>query len=177
MQNNMDGIFNKIVLLLFVLLAISCKKEDKMDAIKNNLIAEGKVLIKQNSNVLVDSLERYDMNILHPEGKLKPLQVALLDSVGINERFSRETLKCIRFKLEEGDFSSFKSPYKLNLVKKEVSEVHVLFVSFLNLEIKNDLANIVVKKINGISSTIDRYYFKKQNNKWVLINKHQMSMG
>ncbi|MBZ4036840.1 hypothetical protein K6T82_18870 [Flavobacterium sp. 17A] len=173
----MDGIFNKIVLLLLVLLTIGCKKKDKKDEVKNNLIAEGKILIKQNSNVLIDSLERYDMNILYPEGKLKPLQVALLDSVGINERFSRETLKCITFKLEESDFSNFKSPYKLNLVKKEVSEVHVVFVSFLNLEIQNDLANIVVIKINGISSTIDRYYFKKQNNKWIFLNKHQMSMG
>lgn len=172
----MDGIFNKIVLVLLVLL-VSCKKEQKIDAVKNNLIAEGKTLIKENSNILLDSLESHDMSLYNKEGGLKPLKIALLDSVGINERFSRETLKCITFKLEESDFSNFKSPYKLNLVKREVSESQVAFVSFLNLEIQNNHANIVVIKIYGISSEIDRYYFEKQRNKWVFARKKEISRG
>jgi len=177
MQNNMDGLFNKIVLVLLLVLAVSCKKEEKIDAVKNNLIAEGKALINQNSNILLDSLERYDMNILQKEGKLEPLKIALLDSVNINERFSRSTFKFCTFKLEESDFSNFKSPYKLNLVKKEISEIHVLFVSFFNLKVDKDVAEILVIKINGISSTVDRYCFKKQGNKWIFTSKEQISMG
>lgn len=107
-----------------------------------------------------------------------PLKVALLNSVGINERFSKGTLKCITFKLEEsGDLSNFKSPYRLNFVKKEVSEFQVLFVSIFNLKIETDVANILVMKKHGISSTVDRYYLKKQSNKWSFISKEQISMG
>lgn len=171
------NVLNFLVILCLLALTIGCKKEQKIDMVKNSLIAEGKALIKQNSNILFDSLERYDMNILHKESKLKPLKVALLDSVDTNERFSTSTLKFCTFKLEERDFSNFKSPYELNLVKREISEIHVLFVSFFNLKVDKDFAEILVMKINGISSTIDRYCFKKKNNKWVFKSKEQISMG
>ncbi|MFH7016863.1 hypothetical protein [Flavobacterium sp. FlaQc-47] len=171
------GIFNKIGLVLLLVLTIGCKKEQQIDVVKNSLIAEGKALIKQNSTILLDSLEMHDMSPVNKDGRLKPLKVALLDSVGINERFSRETLKCSTFKLEESDFSNFHSPYRLNLVKKEISESQVLFVSFSNLEIKKDLANIVVMKTHGIGSATDRYYFEKQNNKWVFARKREISRG
>jgi hypothetical protein len=173
----MDGIFNKIVLLLLLAVTISCKKEQKIDTVKSSLISEGRSIIREYSNILIDSLERHDMSLYNEKGELKPLKIALLDSVGVNERFSRETLKCITFKLEESDFSNFNSPYRLNLVKKEISESQVLFVSFLNLEIKKDLANIVVMKIHGIGSAIDRYYFEKQNNTWIFKNKQEISRG
>lgn len=62
----MDGFINKIVLLL--VLTISCKKEQKIDSVKNSLIAEGKNLIMLSSNILLDSLERHDMNLLNKEG-------------------------------------------------------------------------------------------------------------
>lgn len=174
----MVGLFNRVlVLVLLLVLIVSCKKEEKNDIFNNNLITEGRALIKQNSNILLDSLERYDMNILHKEGKLKPLKVALLDSVNINKRFSRSTVNFFTFKLEESDFSNFKSSYKLNLVDDEINEIHVLFVSFFNFKIDNDIADIVVMKTNGVSFTADRYYFKKQNNKWVFMSKEQISMG
>lgn len=171
------GFFNKIVLVLLLALTISCKKEQEIDVVKNNLIAEGRTLINQNSSILLDSLEMHDMSLYKKDGGLKPLKIALLDSVCINERFSRETLKCVALKLDESDFSNFNSPYRLNLVKKEVSESQILFVSFFNLKIENNVVNIVVMKRHGIGSTADRYYFEKQNSKWVFIRKQQISMG
>ena len=107
---NMDRFISIMVLLL--LLTISCKKEQKIDTVKNDLIAEGKVLIKQNSNILLDSLESYDMNILHPEGKLSPLKVALLDSVGINERFSHATFNCSTLNWRKVIFQILSHPIK-----------------------------------------------------------------
>ncbi len=180
MQNNMDGIFKKLVFVSLLLALITgCKKDGKTDAVKNNLVAEGRALLKQNSNVLIDSLESFDFAILNKK-KAGSLKVALLDSLLINERYSKfdsEPSKFFTFKLDKNDISNFKSLYKLYLVQKEISETNVLFVSFSNLKINNNKAQIMVIKINGISSVIDRYYFKKQNNKWIFTSKEKLSMG
>lgn len=180
MQKNMDGIFKKIVFVSLLLTLISgCKKDEKIDTVKSDLVTEGRALIKQNSNVLIDSLERYDLAILNKK-KGGALKVALLDSLLINERYSKyssEPFNFFTFKLDKNNISNFKSPYKLYLVQKEISQNNVLFVSFSNLKIDNDIAQIMVIKISGNSSVIDRYYFKKQNNKWIFTSKEKLSMG
>lgn len=176
----MDGLFKKIILFLLFLAVIGCKKNEKSEIGNNDLIADGKKLILQNSNVLIDSLERYDLRFLSKNEKLKPFTVSVLDSITIDERYSKYSqapLKFFTFKLEGDDFSNFKSPYKLNVVTKDNHQSNVIFVSFSNLKIEGDKAEVMITKINGISSVTDRYYFKKQNNKWVFLRKKQLSMG
>lgn len=82
---NMDRFISIMVLLL--LLTISCKKEQKIDTVKNDLITEGKVLIKQNSNIL-------------------------LDSVVINERFSHATFNCSTLNWRKVIFQILSHPIK-----------------------------------------------------------------
>jgi hypothetical protein len=176
----MDGLSKKIVLFLLFLALTGCKKNEKSDTGDNNLIAEGRSLIMQNSNVLIDSLERYDLRFLNKNEKLEPFTIAILDSITIDERYSKYSqgpFKFFTFKLGGNDFLNFKSPYKLKLVRKDSNQSNVVFVSFSNLKIEGDNAEVMITKINGISSLTDRYYFKKQNNKWVFVRKKQLSMG
>ncbi|MDR7211867.1 hypothetical protein [Flavobacterium piscis] len=176
----MDGLSKKTVFFFLFLAFMGCKKDEKVEINKNNLIEDGRNLIIQNSNVLIDSLERYDLRFLNEKEKLEPFTVGVLDSIIIDERYSKysETPhKFFTFKLKKSDFLNFKSLYQLKLINKGGNESNVVLISFSNLKIENDKAEIMVTKINGISSVIDRYYFKKQNSKWIFVRKKQVSMG
>lgn len=176
----MDRILKKIVFVFLFLAILSCKKEEKLDSDKNNLILEGRSLIKENSNILIDSLDRYDLRSLRKNEKLESFTVGLLDSISIDEKYSRYdygTRNFLTFKLENNDLSNFISPYKLNLTKAESYDSNILFIAFSNLKIEGDKAQIIVTKVRGISSVKDRYYFRKGKNKWIFTRKKFLTMG
>lgn len=176
----MDGFFKKIGFVILFLTVINCKKNEELDIQKNKLVLDGKSLIKENSYILIDSLENYDLRFLNKNKKSEPFTVGLLDSIAIDKRYfnyGHRIYNYLTFKLKKNDLSNFKSPYKLNLIKSETYDSNVLFIEFSNLKIEEDKAEIIVKKIRGISSIINRYYFKKKNNRWVFIRKQLLSMA
>lgn len=176
----MDGLYKKTAFFFLFLAVVGCKKNEKIDTDKNNLILEGRSLIKENSNILIDSLDRYDLRFLSKNEKLEPFTVGLLDSISIDERYSKYdygTRNFLTFKLENSDLSNFKSPYKLNLIKTESYKSSILFIAFSNLKIEGDKAQIIVTKVRGISSVKDRYYFRKENSRWIFARKKFLTMG
>ena len=114
------------------------------------------------------------MPSLNKKIKSEKLTIGLVDSVsykGLNP------YNYLAFKLKKSDLSLFKSPYKISLVKEKSNDINTLFVMFSNFRIKDNEAYIVVKKVRGIGMTNDKYYFKKEKGKWVLINKRLISVG
>ncbi|WP_163408690.1 hypothetical protein [Flavobacterium ajazii] len=175
----MTGNF-KIIGIIFLLLLFNCKKNE------NNLIIEdGKKLVEQNINVLLDSIESFDISkIKVPPVSLKDfknykpikteqLRIKLLDSVLVK----KQGKGFFEFNLDEKCLINLKSKYKTNIVKLNNHSGNVLFVSFFNFWIKNNIGVIEVKKTIGISMSHDKYYFKKKNDKWIFIRKELLNMG
>jgi hypothetical protein len=177
----MDGIFNKIVLLLLLAFTISCKKGQKIDTVKSSLISEGRSLIREYSNVLIDSVEQFDVRPEHEKNDAPKITIGLIDS--IPKRTDKSKLgrqdghTFAVFKLEKEDLINFKSPYKLNLVKENNNDVNVVFVTILELSINGEKAYVAVKKVRGIGMIEDTYYFKKENGKWIFLRKGLSNIG
>ncbi|MBZ4036839.1 hypothetical protein K6T82_18865 [Flavobacterium sp. 17A] len=176
----MDRIFNKIVVVLLAL-TISCKKEQKIDTVKNDLISEGRSIIREYSNILIDSVEQFDVRPANEKNDAPKITIGLIDS--IPKRTDKSKLgrqdghTFAVFKLEKEDLINFKSPYKLNLVKENNNDGNVVFVTILEVSINEDRAYIVVKKVRGIGMVEDDYYFKKENGKWIFLIKRLSKMG
>lgn len=170
-----------LVILCLLVLTTSCKKEDRIDAVKNNLIVEGKALIKQNSSVLLDSVEQFDVRPEKEKNDAPKIIIGLIDSIPKR----REELNLgrtdghtfVSFKLENEDLVNFKSPYKLILVRGKNNDINIVFVTISKLRIERDKAYIVVEKVRGIGMVNEIYYFKKENGIWVFIKKELSKMG
>lgn len=169
----------KIIVVVFILFC-SCKKQNDINDI-------GKDLIKQNINVLLDSVEGFDMSTLPPSPKFKNVKtkkitLGLLDSIKINDSYSLrkdnfKSFKYLKFNLQKSDLSNFKSSYTLNLQKKDNLSTDVLSIRFTNFKINENKASIDVTKVIGISMICDRFYFEKENDIWVFKKKVMLMMG
>lgn len=167
----------KIVAILVLILFCSCKKQDDKE--------KGRELITQNINILIDSIECFDMSKMpvsnvslkdfksYKPVKIEQITVGLLDSILIesNEKDFSD------FNLQKSDLVNFKSEYKINIVKVNNYDINVLFVRFSNFIINEKEASIDVKKNIGISMIKNRYYFKKENDVWVFKKKEFLGMG
>jgi hypothetical protein len=171
----MDGIFKKIALIFLLLAFISCKKDEKPISDHDNLVSEGKTFIKQNINMLIDSVMQFDIPSLDKKIKTEKLTIGLIDSVSYNG--ISNPYNFLAFKLKKSDLSLYKSPYKISLVKEKNNDTNVLFVIFSDFRIKKDDAFIVVKKVRGIGMIKNVYYFRKKSGVWVFIKKDLMNMG
>ena len=174
---NMDG-KNRIIILILLFLSIcNCKNQ-----VKSNV--DGRELINQNINILIDSIEGFDMsNILMPNGQknlnIKKISVSLLDTVCVESTNlkNKSSAKFQNLNISKNEISKFKTNYKINLTKVRNDCAEILFVKFYNFEINKNYANITVKKIIGISMIENIYYFKKINNIWVFKRKKFQGMG
>ena len=127
----MDGIFKKTALILLFLAVISCKKDEKPISNHDFLVSEGKTFIKQNINVLIDSVEQFDIPPLDKKIKSEELTIGVMDSVSYNGLSN--PYNYLAFKLDKTDLLLFKSPYKLNLVKEKNNDTNVLFLSLIHI--------------------------------------------
>jgi hypothetical protein len=179
----MDGIFKKTALFFLFLAVISCKKDEK--PILNNthelLVLEGKNLIRQNINVLIDSVIQFDVRLLNEKNDPPKITIGLIDHIPQREISSNagrtDWNNFVSFKLENKDIKNFKSLYKLNLVKSKNNSTDIVFVTFSELRIEGDNAYVAVKKARGIGMINNTYYFKKENGIWVFTKKDTSNMG
>ncbi|MEO8236546.1 MAG: hypothetical protein ABI576_00460 [Flavobacterium sp.] len=177
----MDGVFKKLVFVLSLLTALSCKKDEKTNLNNNKIITEARNLIRLNSNVLIDSVEQFDVPLPNGKHVMPQITIGLIDSIPKRDmklrmgRSDGDTFA--EMKLEKDDLVNFRSPYKLNLVKVKNDDTNILFVTFSELSIRGNHAFVVVKKVRGIGMVKNTYYFEKQNGRWVFIKKGFSKMG
>lgn len=180
----MDGLFKKTALIFLLLVVISCKKDEKTisnNTTHDNLILEGKNLIRQNINVLIDSVIQFDVPLLNQKNDPPRMTIGLIDHIPTREISSNagrtDWNNFVSFKLENKDIKNFKSLYKLNLVKSKNNNTNIVFVTFSEFRIDGDNAYVAVKKVRGIGMINNTYYFKKENGKWVFTKKDTSNMG
>jgi hypothetical protein len=181
MHNNMDFIFKKIIFFFFFLTVLSCKNEDKPKTEKIDLISEGRSIVREYSNVLIDSVEQFDVRPANEKNDAPKITIGLIDSIPKrNEKLNigrTDGHTFVSFKLEKEDLINFKSPYKLSLVTKKNNDINMVFVTISKLRIQEDKAYVVVEKVRGIGMVNEVYYFKKENGIWVFIKKRLSKMG
>jgi hypothetical protein len=182
MQQYMIGNFNTLTILI-ILLLLGCKKPNEE--------LENRRLIRQNINVLIDSVESFDISKMPVSSvsrkdfknfrpvKLKPMRICLLDSILAKEDRlkTNDGIKYLRFNLNKEDLVNFKSNYKIMIVKVNNYDPNILFVRLSNLIIQENKASIEVKKVLGISMLHNKYYFEKENGVWIFKKKEFLSMG
>ncbi|MEN9908857.1 MAG: hypothetical protein RLZZ540_2006 [Bacteroidota bacterium] len=184
----MDGIFKKIVLVLICLTLVCCKDKEYEEHIRllnearlkeKELIKEGRKLIQQNSNILIDSVFVFDIKSLEPKVKEEKLSIGLIDSIHYKSTGIESERNHVAFKLHNSDLANFKSEYELHLVQNESQNENqinnILFFKFSNFIIDNNRARIRVRKIFGISTREATFFFEKINNKWVFRKKQVSS--
>lgn len=179
----MIGNFKIVVIMVFILFC-SCKKQNKE--------VVGRELINQNINILLDSIESFDVSKMRVKQvsikdfkNYKPviieqIKIGLLDSILIEDDKNLKILnqeKLLKFNLQKSDLINFKSEYKISIVKVNNYDTNILFVRFSNFNIGHDKASIEVTKIIGISMLSNKYYFEKQNGIWVFKKKEFLGMG
>jgi hypothetical protein len=178
----MEGSFKKIVLIFICLMFICCKDKDYEEHIlllnearlkEKELIKEGRNLILQNSNILIDSAFIFDHNRFNPKRKGEKPIIGLIDSVYYKLSGIGNDKYLVTFKLSKADLANFKSDYELQLVEKlnENTTENFLFYTFSNFRIIDNKARIVVEKNYGISMMSATFFFEKRNNVWVFIKK------
>ncbi len=174
----MDG---KIIIIgLFTILLYNCKK-------KENIQENGKELIFRNINILLDSVERFDMSKVPPSPQFKDIvtpeiTLGLRDSITIDTIYSSKenelkSFKYFEFNLVKKDLIAFKSHYKLFFQKGRSMDVNILSIEISNLRINEIEASVEVAKVIGISAIHDRFYFKKENGVWVFKKKIKLGIG
>ena len=171
----MDGLFKKLVIIFLFLAVLGCKKDVKPTSNHDNLVSEGKTFIKQNINILIDSVEQFDVPLPNGKNIMPKITIGLIDSVsyhGISNPYGY-----LGFKLKKTDLVGFKSPYKINLVIENNNDTNVVFVTFSDFSMKKNYAFIVVKKSRGIGMIKYVYYFRKQKGVWIFTKKDLMNMG
>ena len=179
----MDRIFKKSIAIFLILFILGCKKDEKPISNNNHntLISEARNLIRQNCNILIDSVEQFDPPLPNRKKVMPKLTVGLMDSIpkrDMSLRMGRSDGDTFaELKLEKADLINFRSPYKLNLVKVKKEDTNILLVTFSELSIKGNHAVVVVKKVRGIGMVENTYYFEKQNGRWVFIKKGFSKMG
>ncbi|WP_123955366.1 hypothetical protein [Flavobacterium cheongpyeongense] len=173
----------KVLRIVIILLLLGCKKQNETE--------DSRKLITQNINVLIDSVESFDISkmpvssVSHKDFKnYKPLKVkqmtiGLLDSILVKENKLNKNNETnyLRFNLQKEDLVNFKSHYKIEIVKVNNYDTNVLFVSFFNFSMKGNKSSIEVKKRIGISMIHHKYYFEKENDTWVFKKKEFFGMG
>lgn len=170
----MDG---RIIVLLVSVLFLNCEKKTnrnvKADVLKKK---EAKEFVIENINILIDSVEGFDMSKYPKFRKLKieKFKISLADSI-ITEKNSFGSF--FNFRLDKKILENYKSDYEIKLVQNYKEDIRYLFIQFSNFTIDDNVAEISVKKKIGISMVKDRYYFQKKNNKWILKKKQLLSMG
>ena len=174
----MDG--KLIIIGLFTILLYNCNKKVNIQNIGKNLVA-------QNINILLDSVEGFDMSKIPPspefKNKITPkLTLGLRDSITIDTIYTSkenefESYEYLKFNLNNNDLINFKSDYKLFFQKNQSLNTNVLNIEISNLRINEYKASVEVSKVIGISMTYDRYYFKKENGNWVFKKKENLGIG
>lgn len=170
----------KLLIIAFItILFCNCKKQ-------KNIQDSGKNLVIQNINILLDSVEGFDIpppprsvNVIKT-----PIILGLRDSITIDTIYSRKEdelkpYKYFQFILNKNDLNYFKSNYKLFLQKNRNinDDIEVLNLEIRNLRINEFEASVEVSKVIGISATHDRYYFKKEKGIWVFKKKINLGIG
>lgn len=179
----MIGNFKYIIIITMI--AFSCRREE-------NSIKVGKSIISQNINILIDSIERFDVNFINVKQvstkkefpnmhviKNKKLKIYVIDSVTYEKNFAIDSFQkeILKFIINKNDLINFKSNYNINIVKINNYDSNVLFVKFSNFKLTNDKASIEVKMTIGISMIKNIYHFKKVNNIWLFDRKEFLEMG
>lgn len=174
----MNGNFKKIGLVFICLILMSCNKNEKTSepikdskSIEQDLILEGRKFIKQNSNIIIDSIASFDLRFINPQPNEEKLTIGLVDSIYYKNIGGGSDKNFMSFKLYKDDLANFKSEYKLNLVQRNNQDSNVLYITFSNFRIENNIAIIRVKKVFGISMMQAVFYFKKENNVWIFKGK------
>ncbi|MES2239892.1 MAG: hypothetical protein V4497_06475 [Bacteroidota bacterium] len=182
----MEGNFKKIVLIFICLMLTCCKNKDYEEHIQllkearlveQHLIKEGRQLIQQNSNILIDSAFIFDHNRFDPKMKGEKPIIGLIDSVYYKLSGARYDKYLVTFKLSKVDLVNFKSDYTLQLVQNQNESPNgnpaenFLFYTFSDFRIIDNKASIDVKKNYGISMIKVTFFFEKINNVWVFRKK------
>jgi len=184
----MDGNLKKIILIFICLMLMCCKDKDYEEHIRllkearlveQNLIKEGRQLIQQNSNILIDSAFIFDHNRFDPKIKGEKPIIGLIDSIYYKLSGIENDKYLVTFKLSKADLVNFKSDYQLQLVKNRNESPNgnpaenFLFYTFSKFRIIDNKASIDVKKSYGISMMSATFFFEKRNNVWVFIKKRE----
>ena len=169
-----------IIIVLFTIFLSNCKKQEN---VQNN----NKNLVTQNINILLDSVEGFDMSTIPPSLEYKnkitlPIILGLRDSITIDTIYSRKedefkSYKYLQFNLNNSDLNYFKSNYKLFIQKNRSISTDVLNIEISNLRINEFEASVEVSKVIGISAIHDRFYFKKEKGVWVFKKKINLGIG
>lgn len=165
----------KIVFIAILLLCFfSCEQ------VKNNH-DYGSHFVECNINILLDSLEMFDMrgvprpakfnNIVLTKPKVQLKSFVSLDSINI--QINR---KYLSFNLKKDVLSRLNSDYEVYLVKNRVDEGNI-FVVISNFTMNDSTITLDVKKSLGIGMTKDRYFFIKVKKKWIFVRKTNLGMG
>ncbi len=185
MQERMIGNFKISAFLIVFILFFSCNKQN---CLKND---EAKELIIKNINILIDSIESFDSSKIpispvsikdfknYKTVKIEKMRIGIIDSVLVrtDDLELNNQMDYIKFNLQNKDLINFKSNYKINIVKVNNYDINVLFVSFSNFLIKDNNAEITVKKVIGISMIKEIYFFKKEKGIWLFSKKKLIGMG
>ncbi|MBD0726730.1 hypothetical protein B6A10_16300 [Flavobacterium sp. L1I52] len=163
----MDGIYKFIIILIFF---CSCKNNKETHSIEHKFI-------KYNINVLIDSVESFDMSKYMTKKDI--FTIGLIDSITVEDRHNNvnKSKNFIPLKIHSNDILEFKSKYELKLVPRKNHDSNILFVQFCDLQISENKASIIVRKTRGIGMIEDIYFFVKEKNIWVLKKKKMLTMG
>ena len=170
--------------IIITLLLLGCKKQNETEDSRRELI-------RQNINILIDSVDSFDINKMpvsqvstkdfknYKPIRLEQMRIGLLDSIVAKEDKLKikNGIDYLRFNLRKEDLANFKSEYKIKIVKVNNYDRNVLFVRFLNYNIQGNKSSIEVKKIIGISMIHHKYYFERENGVWVFKKKEILGMG
>lgn len=170
----MDGVY-KIVLIFIFITFLGCKKQ-------HNNVSIAKELISTNINILIDSVETFDVSKYKNSQKSKKnaFSIGLIDTVEIDNEILKNKSNVpyyVSLKLNSNDIINFKSEYEVDLVSVDNLRSDILFIKFKNLKIEGKKANIEVKKTRGIGMINAIYFFEKINDKWIFKNKKILNMG
>ena len=173
----------RILVIIVPFLIFSCNR-------KNGIIQNGNELITQNINVLLDSIEIFDISKMpvsdvstkdfknYRAVKTKQIKIGILDSIKIiDNNYLTINKEFLKFNLQKSNLINFKSEYKIEILKTNNYDTNILFVRFSNFNINNNKADIVVTKIVGISMVSNKYYFEKRDEIWVFKKKIMLGMG
>ena len=163
----MDGNY-KIIALLVLLIFSSCKNN-------TTTISKEKEFIENNINILIDSVEHFDMSKYMT--KKDDISIGLIDSIVVENRHFKATKKFSTIKIHPNNVLHYKSKYKLHLVSLNNRDVNVIFIQFCDFQINDNKASIIVRKTRGIGMIENIYFFEKENNIWILKKKKMLSMG
>lgn len=175
----MVGSFKYFTFILLYITLFSCQNKKE----KSQL---GKELITENLPTLLDNLDYFDLSgrpssvqIYQYVGEIRSDQKMVIEKFQNKFNLNNEEIFKCQIKIEKipkkiGNYSIF-----LNTENKFYKKSDMITISFVNFIISknNRYASIEVVKSLGSGTKFEIYHFKKDNGKWIFVEKEIIGLG